>query len=318
MRPEFLVASGVVTLALSGCGSSWDIRKEDELPVGCAESFFYADADGDGWGDADSAPEVLCSADVERGLTASNGRDCDDGTASITGLVGNTCPDGLVSTPDGIPAPHGGAVFDQAEFAWVYGEAGPVLRHSAGVTSCEGWGATVDQVKQGSLATFSSQPELEAVVDELEAAVSAGTGAFAAFVGIEWDGTAVDNGAWSFVDDSADGLIEQAPDLNWCDTEPLPTDFFPLLNPEDPEHVPAINAQLGELRLALVRQESGTWCLGLPYHAIPSDIWEDLQAGTANLNDPVVAEVSRYTTSDAHLLCKRVKPDPANYVHFSE
>lgn len=301
----------------SGCGSSWDIRKGDQLTLGCAESYFYEDADGDSWGDPLSEPQKLCQANVELGLTASNGRDCDDADPTITGLVGTSCPDGLVGTTNGAPVPHGGVIFDPSEFAYVYGADAPVTRHGAGIQACAGWGgSTYDGAAwqtTGTLATFASLAELEAVRDDLEGAVAGGV--HATFLGIEWDGASIDTGAWSWVDDSDDALLTQG--FSWCGgQEPVPADFFPLLNPESQDHVGAMIAQLHELRLAWVLQESGSWCLGLPWQAIPADIWADLQAGTADMGDPEVADVSRYTTSDAHILCRRPKPNPDDYKHL--
>lgn len=303
----------------SGCGSSWDIRKGDQLPIGCAESYFYEDADGDKWGDPTSEPQKLCQADVELGLTASNGRDCDDADANITGLVGTSCPDGLVGTVDGAAVPHGGVIFDASEFAYVYGADAPVARHGAATQACAGWGgATYDGAAwqtTGTLATFAKLEEIDEVKTALEAAVAGGSGVHATFLGIEWSSASLDSGAWTWVDDSDDGLLTQG--FSWCGgTEPVPADFFPLLNPESQEHVGAMIAQLPELRLAWVLQEDGNWCLGLPWQAIPADIWADLQAGTADLDDPVVADVSRYSTSDAHLLCERPKPNPDEYKHL--
>lgn len=305
---------------LASCGSSWDIRKGEKLFIGCAESYFYADADEDGWGDPTSEPMKLCEADVAAGLTASNGRDCDDGDDAITGYVGTSCPDGLVGTADGVPAPHGGIVFDQSEFAYVYGADAPVVRHGSAIGACEGWGGAVkdgDSLDRlGHLATFQTQAELNAVREALDARLDSGSGVFAAFIGLTWDGASVDAGSWVW-EEGAENAV--APDFDsWCDgVEPSPADFFPNLNPNDPDHVPSINAQLDELRLAWVRREGGTWCVGLPWQAIPADIWADLQDGTANLSDPLVAEVSRYTTSEAHLLCERPQPDPADYRHLA-
>ena len=168
-----------------------------------------------------------------------------------------------------------------------------------------------------TLATFASQAELDAVLASLTASVDAGTGVYAGFVGIHWDGPDALTGAWSWVDDSDDGLITS--DLDWCDVEPVPNDFFPLLNPADPGHVDAIAEQLPGLRLALVYREGDggmEWCLGLPWQAIPSDIYDEILAGTENLADPFVADVSRYGNSDAHLVCRRPQPDPVNYIHY--
>ncbi len=295
MHTRISVAALAVLPVVVGCGSSWDIRKGEKLEVGCAESFFYQDADGDKWGDPNSEPVRLCSADVDAGYTASNGRDCDDGDEFITGLVNSECPQGLVPAVDGVEPPIGGAVFGDSEFAFVHGEAA-VVRHTMATLACKRWGSVDDSVdppvEEGHLATFANLAGVQAVTDALEATLEPGT-VDALFVGIEWDGPAVDNGQWSWVDDSDDAVITQA--FSWCGgVEPSPVDFFPLMNPLDPDHVPAMVEQLPELRLAYVRQEDGQWCLGLP-----------LDAG----GDP------RFTTSDAHLLCERPTPDPADYRH---
>ncbi len=315
------------TLLLAGCGSSWDIRKGDSLVIGCAESFFYADSDADGWGDPTSEPALLCEADVEAGLTASNGRDCDDANEAITGKIGPACPIQMVPGLDGADPAHAGVLFDQKEFAFLYGADTLVTANAEAATNCTLWGKAPaldpEGALAGTLATFGSQPELAAVLDAVKAEVDAnGSGVYAGFVGIHWDGANHYTGAWSFVDDSDDALIETG--LNWCNGEPMPADFFPLLNggdasnPGEPGHVDAINALLPDLRLALVLEESGDWCLGLPEDAIPDAMYAELQAGTADLNDPYVAELARYTSSDAHMVCGRPKPNPADYVHFSD
>ena len=62
MRGALLVS--LTTLA--GCGSYWDIRKGEELPIGCAGLLnWYHDADGDQWGDPGSAPKADCGPDQE-------------------------------------------------------------------------------------------------------------------------------------------------------------------------------------------------------------------------------------------------------------
>lgn len=309
---------------LASCGSSWDIRKGDTLPIGCDVSYFYADGDGDGWGDPDSEPQELCQADVEQGLTASNGRDCDDANPSITGIVGTVCPAYMLSVDGGV-LPHDGLIFDEAEFAYLYGADAPVVRHQSAIEACQAWGAedAEGSTNLGTLATFVSQAEVAEAQSAIEVSIAGGSGVHATFIGIGWDGPSADpdDGQWAWVDNAADGgqandtLITQA--FSWCGgVAPIPGDFFPLLNTSDPNHVPAINAQLDLLRLAMVLDESGNWCLGLPWQAIPSQILDEIEQGTADFNDPVVADVSRYSTSDAHILCKRPRPDPEDYKHL--
>lgn len=314
MRLHAITVFALTSPLLASCGSSWDIRKGDKLTYGCNESYFYADADGDTWGDPNSEPQKLCTADVQAGLTASNGRDCDDGDPDLTGLVGTSCPEGLVGTYGGAPVPHAGRVVGNAEFAFVFGSDAPVVRHGAGVISCEGWaGKTPEGEVAGGLATFASPSELQEAQDAIDVAFP--DEPYAAFVGVEWDDVSALNGSWTWSDDSEDSLIDSG--FSWCGgVEPVPGDFFPLLNTGNAEHIPAINAQLPELRLAMVRTEAGSWCLGLPWHAIPDDIWDALQDGTADLTDPFVADMARYTTSDAHVICKRTAPDASNYRHI--
>jgi len=297
------------TLLLAGCGSHWDIRKGDNLGVGCAAINFYPDADEDGWGDPGAEPAVMCNADVEAGLTASNARDCDDGDIAITGQVGEVCPDGLV-VADGGAIGHGGVALGESEFAYVFGTTAPVVRHAMATNSCGAWGGVDDQgADLGSLATFSAIAELDAVLSALDGALPAGL-SYAGFVGIGWEGE-LSSGAWSFVDESGDGLITS--DLDWCGVEPTPGDFFPLLNINDPDHAAAIEEQLPELRLALVRQDSGSWCLGLPWEAIPAGVQSQLDADPDYM-DP--DGTYRYTTSDAHLICKRPQPDATAHVEY--
>lgn len=289
-----------LTFILAGCGSSWTIRKDAELVVGCELSNFYPDADEDGWGDGTAPAEELCEADRSQGLTASNGRDCDEGDPDITGLVGALCPANLITVDPSDPAiQYAGVLFDESEFVFVFGDATETQRYTVGDAACEGWAGS-DQVEdawvaRGQLATFGSEAELDAVTTRLEDVV--GGGPYAGFIGIEWDGAAVDSGNWSWVDEeSNDALIEQA--LDWCaGGAPSPLDFFPNLNPENPDHIPAINQELERVRIALVLDDSGQWCLGLPSDAVPDD-------------DPMA---DAYTNTEGHFVCKRAKPDVKDY-----
>lgn len=303
------VAPALLVLSM-GCGSSWQIRKDVVLEVGCAEKAFYPDADGDGWGDAASEPVASCNPPEGGGVTASNGRDCDDTKKSITGRVGAMCPEGLVASDE--PIAFEGVVYASSEFVFLYGEETPALRFTSATTACQDWsGADLADglwVPRGDLATFDSQAELAEVQDAIEGALESGE-VYAGFVGIGWEGD-LQSGAWSWTDDASDAVIDILP---WCAGEPLPEDFFPNLNPADPEHAPGLEDELENVRVALVLEESGSWCLGMPLDAVPAAVRDELEAGSADLTDPYYAGMAALTYTDGHLVCERQTPDPANY-----
>lgn len=310
MRLHAIAIFGLTAPLVAGCGSSWDIRKGDKLVYGCNESFFYPDADLDGWGDPSAEGVLLCSADVEAGLTAANGRDCDDGDPDVTGKI-NLCPDDLAESGTGNPIAYGGRVVGEVEFAFVHGGDAQVLENRMATAQCELWAGEVDGASAGSLATFASQTEVQQAQDAID--VARPDGPYAGFVGLEWTGD-LTVGDWEWIDDSDDGLIDSV--FSWCNgSPPVPGDFFPELNTADPAHFDAFNDALPHLRLAMVRQESGSWCLGLPWDAIPDALWNEMQAGTADYTDPLVADISRYRSTRSHMICRRAAPDANDFRH---
>ena len=100
--------------------------------------------------------------------------------------------------------------------------------------------------------------------------------------------------------------------LSWCGVEPLPQDFFPSLNPLDPEHRDAIVANVPDSRLSLVLREDATWCLGLPYDAIPESALMDVSNGEPI---PGVPESELWVAylDGAHTVCSREAPNPENH-----
>ena len=145
-----VVASGSLAL-LGGCISDWDAYgiPEDELP----ENLFFADADGDGWGDPDDPGQL---AEEQPADTARNNRDCDDGDAAVTGRTGVICPQQLLEVTAFAPIATGGSEFIVVR--------APTDLVSAGFSddACGpfGWG--------GRLATFTSDAELKTVLAALE------------------------------------------------------------------------------------------------------------------------------------------------------
>jgi hypothetical protein len=128
-------------------------------------------------------------------------------------------------------------------------------------------------------------------VVQLQTPIAAsGSAVFAGFVGIRWEGE-VDNGFWTWMDDSPDTLIDG---IGFCEGEPEPTDFFPNLFLGNPEHRAVMEDELHRLRLALVLNSAGAWCLGLPYEAT---------------GDPE----GDYGPDRGHFICERPAPDPAAY-----
>lgn len=273
-------------VTVAGCGSSWQIREDAVLEVGCVDRAWYVDADGDGWGDGATTPVIGCEAPAALERAAANGRDCDDDAASVTGRTGAACPDGLLAAPG--PITFRALVHDASEYVAVHGEASPPARFTMAASACAGWsGADPEEggwAPRGGLVTFGSQAERAALQSAVEEAV--GDAAWAGFVGIRWAGDLV-GGNWTWEDGSNDALIDA---IGWCGDRPLrPEDFFPGLDPSDPERAAGIEAELPHLRPALVLREGG-WCLGLPVDAGPP-----------------------YTRSEAHFVCERPAPDPAAY-----
>ncbi len=264
---------------MAGCGASWTLREGDTLPIGCMSTWMYLDADADGWGDPDVPPQLLCAADQAAGLTATNGRDCDDSDPNVTGLVGQVCPAAFVAASAGT-VEAGGVVLESVELAWVHGPVGaPWVDPVVAESTCAAWGPGA------TLASFDDASHLVPVQDRVDIAI--GTRTFAAWVGVLWQGD-LDDGAWVTADGVGDTLL--GAELAWCEGEPGPADFWPDLRVEDPEGEAVMNDGLTDVRLALVAPAAGGWCLG----------WPDV-AGEPFLRDR------------ASLVCERPRPDPVDY-----
>ena len=76
-----------LVLVLSGCGFISEAQLAYRQGSSCSQEF-YPDLDGDGFGDAQSSPVILC--EVEQGFQ-SNNLDCDDGNAAINPDVVEDC-----------------------------------------------------------------------------------------------------------------------------------------------------------------------------------------------------------------------------------
>ena len=293
MRPGFIA----LVLMISACGASWGLGGEEGgvLYTQCAEpKTYYLDADRDGWGDPnDEGMPNECNPPAE--YSATNNRDCNDTESTNTGRVGSICPRQLVPSTSDVLA--GTLLGSGSEYAFVYGEDTPRVNEVEAETNCALWGAArVEDVvgeqewfSTGHLATYGLGDDALA---RTQLAVEANvTGSFAAYIGVMWMGS-VEEGSWvwvSYEDDDADDSLIDA--FGWCaDEAPVPEDFFPGLNPNDPQHRALIESEMDSLRLALVRDEEGRWCLGMP---------ED--------------SGSDYGFDEGHLLCERVAPSPADY-----
>jgi hypothetical protein len=281
--------------------------KGDRLRVGCAaESLFYRDVDGDGWGDPDSLSQPLCEADAENQLTASNGRDCDDVDANITGRVGRWCPQELF--PE-VGAEYAGLVIGETEYLYAFGTSTPTLFYADAITSCQHWGAQQLEgdvwTGGGQLATFDSA----AAIATIQSAITdpeggAAPASFAGFIGIQWDGD-WNGGGWSWVDDSDDSLISSS--FTFCNgSEPTVEEVYESLYLGDADHGPFLEDTIDDIRLAMVLTEAGAWCLG-----IPSDV------GEPSDND-ATAEGFTYEAQSGHLICEREKPNPEDYQEFTQ
>lgn len=292
----------LILAQISGCDADPETGP-GPFPGDCPLTTWYFDGDGDGWG-AD-AEETRCESDPAEGFTARTARDCDDEDPHVTGRTGVLCPDQLLTgIGDGIR----GMAFADREFVWGFGSQTPLVRASAGVSACRGWGSPESP---GEAPTFESQSQASAFQGGIDESLAGANGSHATFLGIAWVGD-LDDGQWSWVGPGDDALIGVSA-LGWCDAPVRPADFFPLLNPDNPDHRQVMEDQLVDLRLAMVRRDDLDWCLGVPTDAIPPDIAEALDAGTADLQDPFVADVARYSTLEAQVSCGRPAPRPTDY-----
>lgn len=159
-----LVMLGVCA-SVSGCFSSWVPAVGG--PGDCAtRQMFWFDGDGDGWGTTrvplvengqvvpgqfeTKYPVDACEAQQERGFTATNDRDCDDGRADITAKIGGVCPGGMVvgvshAEEDGdyrgFTVAFEGLVDEGVAFS---GEDVPVVNAAVAQRACEQWGPWTD------------------------------------------------------------------------------------------------------------------------------------------------------------------------------
>ncbi len=283
-----LVCIGSVVV-VAGCGSYWDLRKGEELPIGCSTLLnYYIDEDGDGWGAPGDSPTPLCVPDEGQKLTATNDLDCDDFDGTITGKVGAVCPQNM--DPDGTPD-FAGLLRGDSEFVVVYDETLPA-RFTIAEDHCRSWsgaltGPLASDAHRG-LAVLENQAEFNDVVDWLEGIVTA---PYAAFVGTLWNGDS-SSGDWEWQDGSVDFNF-----IGFCGgAQPTVTDFYPLLIPSDSAGREALDSHAPEVRLALV-YDGVDWCLGLPSDAVLPDAYDE-QTG--------------------HYLCERPQPDLDTYADRPE
>lgn len=249
--------------ASTGCVSSWSL--DMELQEGCGQRAFFLDDDGDGWGDPDSEPVFRCEGDDATGFTSRNARDCDDGDVHTTGQVGSICPERLVTAA----TDYVGVIYGDSEYAVVVDDmVSPEeteLRwpqFGADACSARGWG--------GALARFETADELNQITAAISATMYAG-----------WVG-AVPNaaGGWSWEgseEEISNSVIPYCSlltaDSSWVDED---------------------------ARLAIVKTENGSWCLGYP------DEMSDSASG-AGFGLP------EYDFQSAHFVCERATPDPLAY-----
>jgi hypothetical protein len=273
----------VVVAGVAGCGSYWDLRKGEELAIGCAGLLnFYPDADGDRWGDPGSTPTPACAPDEANGLTASNDLDCDDADPSITGLAGAICPQDMLG---GEATCLVGLREGNSEFVGTCGES-PQVAFGQASQDCQAWAGweTPEAIEQGrtghrGLASLETEFEYNEIEDWLTAEL--GGAPTAVWVDLRWEGT-VTTGQWVWPDGSAPTFVPPCGGI-----EAAPGDFWPELVPGLPESDEALSQHLDEVRQALVFDGTG-WCRGVP---------------TAAGLEP----------RQAHVLCERPSPDLADY-----
>ena len=300
---------------VAACGNYWVL--DESLPSPCEKRLFFTDTDGDGWGDPYGVVEERCNGDVERQLTATNGRDCDDSVAGITGRVGSVCPNQLAQ---GDAVELTGVVYGDREFLVVHGGAAPEFYGNVVQHKCRAWGGGVQTAGQdtettdddtwepaGDLATFASRDEWDQVQIAIDRALDESTAewpVFAGFVGVGWSGDVSREwvGSWDWLDgdEQSSFSLESIP---YCDEQPTPGDILPKMTPEDPLHGPTFEQQLPKWRLSLVKPYGSDWCWGLPSAALPPSDSSGSDTGIAADGMPA------YTLTNAHYICERPQPN---------
>lgn len=275
-----LVILGSLAL-LGGCISDWEAHgiPSGDLP----ENLYFADEDGDGWGDP---ADPGAPASEPPAQSARNNRDCDDTDAGVTGRTGVICPEQLVAFEEAstkfAPVATGGSEFvlvrAPTEVAW----AG--LAESA--CGPNGWG--------GRLATFTSEAELETVLAGLDPAVTESPAddalddqrVWAGYVGFAPQGD-----AWGHRDEADPGTWVE-------DTSGMSVVASRFCSPRE-----TYTEDLAYL--ALVRDgapddgafDPDSWCLGTPDEALPATIGDEPDYGLLY----------------GHFICERPIPDATLY-----
>lgn len=277
-----VLASGI--LGASGCGSYWDLRSGQQLPIGCAGLLnYYYDADGDGWGEPDSPPTALCGPKAEDRLTASNDLDCDDSDPGVTGRAGAICPDGM-AFPLGGSTCVLGRLQGQSEYVSTC-DASPLVPFGMAAQDCRawaGWETEGSTAGHRGLASLETENEYVAVVEEWQAGESGGE-PVVLWVDLAWEGTLA-SGEWVWPGGELPTWIPPCGGV-----EPHPADFWPELVLGIPESDATLTEHLDEVRLALV-YDGSSWCRGVPD-----------AAGDA------------FGPREAHVMCERPRPNLSDY-----
>ena len=237
-------------LVVAGCGSYWDLRKGESLAVDCESKLnYYVDDDGDGWGEAGTDPQALCSPDPGKKLTASNDRDCDDSLAGITARIG-ACPVD-VTAGDFVGTVRGDSEYLALDDSY---------RYSQGPARCERWSGSValpdeDTEADRGLTMLKDNGELTDLLDLLDENGFAGP----MFIGVVYNGA-----GWEWEDGTALGGA-----IAFCGNQaPDPLEFYPNLV-QGIGDTASVDTLYDQARLALIND--GGWCLGIPGDAAATD-----------------------------------------------
>jgi hypothetical protein len=271
----------VSVLMLAACHS--DYRSRFELPTDCERRLFYEDLDGDGWGTG-AEGTLLCEADTERNLTSRNNLDCDDENSGVTGRISSLCPAQFSVPSAQEPAAYDGSLIAGQEIAVSlptvdFSHVGTPNPQVTPTTWSDGAASACSPTGWGgALATFNNLAELNELTTWLDGVVG-DSGYYAAWVGFE---AVPGEATWKWSDKAVgEGLALN--EVGYCDPGRHP-------DPSD--------ARQAGLRLALVKRPGDDWCFGFPSDANPDALGEDEFA---------------YGERDAHFICERTPPLPADY-----